>query len=286
MLFGRKEDVEAVTDMDSLAALVEKLRLEHPEGSITGAFSARQELLQLMVVNSGAWLDGKELNTQAISDFLNQALRIYKADMEGVSKEELEVWGENKTAWTLGSLATLTSGDRVQIMAGKAGNMLMDMGAVSKVAAEQGYVFDLWPTEEGTGFLPIDKLAVSASSTQQDLAMSFVKLMLGEEYQKMGNGFPVNREAFDRQFENDGEITLGTGWKIGGNEFEFSYGYPTEDVVDRVKELAEKADRNLEGNVVLEEAVLEFGVQVLAGTMSAEQAVKEIQQKSAIYLSE
>ena len=53
-----------------------------------------------------------------------------------------------------------------------------------------------------------------------------------------------------------------------------------------MKELAEKADRNLEGNVVLEEAVLEFGVQVLAGTMSAEQAVKEIQQKSAIYLSE
>lgn len=286
MLFGRKEDVEAVTDMDSLAALVEKLRLEHPEGSITGAFSARQELLQLMVVNSGTWLDGKELNTQAISDFLNQALRIYKADMEGVSKEELEVWGENKTAWTLGSLATLTSGDMVQIMAGKADDMLMDMGAVSKVAAEQGYVFDLWPTEEGTGFLPIDKLAVSASSTQQDLAMSFMKLMMGEGYQKMGNGFPVNREAFDRQFETDGEISMGTGWKIGGNEFDFSYGYPTEDVVDRVKELAEKADRNLEGNVVLEEAVLEFGVQVLAETMSVEQAVKEIQQKSAIYLSE
>ena len=73
--------------------------------------------------------------------------------------------------------------------------MLMDMGAVSKVVDEQGYVFDLWPGEEGTGYLPMDKLAVSASSTQQEQAVNFVKLMLGEEYQKMntGSGFPVNR---------------------------------------------------------------------------------------------
>lgn len=66
--------------------------------------------------------------------------------------------------------------------------MLMDMGAVSKVVDEQGYVFDLWPGEEGTGYLPMDKLAVSASSTQQEQAVNFVKLMLGEEYQKMNTG--------------------------------------------------------------------------------------------------
>lgn len=288
LLFGRKEDVEAVKDMDSLAALVEKLRQENPEGSITGAFSARQELLQLMVVNSVGWLDGKELNTQAISDFLNQAQRIYKADMQGVSKEELEVWGENSTAWNMGSMVTLTAGDMVRIMAGTASNMLMDMGAVSKVVDERGYVFDLWPGEEGTGYIPKDKLAVSASSTQQEQAVSFVKLMLGEEFQKMntGSGFPVNREAFDKQYENDGEMSMGGSWKVNGEEVMFSYGYPAEAVTAKVKELAQNAEISLEGNVVLEEAVVEFGVQVLTGSMSVEQAVKEIQQKTAIYLSE
>ena len=288
LLFGRQEDVEAVKDMDSLAAVVEKLRQENPESSITGAFSARQELLQLMEVNSVGWLDGKELDTQAVSNFLNQALRIYKADMQGVSKEELEVWGETERAWSLGGLAALTVGDKIKIMAGTASNMLMDMGAVSKVVDEQGYVFDLWPGEEGTGYLPMDKLAVSASSTQQEQAVNFVKLMLGEEYQKMntGSGFPVNRAAFDSQDESDGEMSMGTGWKVGGKDMQFSYGYPTEAVTTRVKELAQNAEISLEGNVVLEEAVVEFGVQVLTGSMSVEQAVKEIQQKTAIYLSE
>ena len=118
--------------------------------------------------------------------------------------------------------------------------------------------------------------------------MNFVKLMLGEEYQKMntGSGFPVNRAAFDSQDETDGEMSMGTGWKVGGKDMEFSYGYPTEAVTTRVKELAQKAEISLEGNVVLEEAVVEFGVQVLTGSMSVEQAVKEIQQKTAIYLSE
>lgn len=288
LLFGRQEDVEAVKDMDSLASVVEKLRQENSEGSITGAFSARQELLQLMVVNSAGWLDGKELDTRAVSDFLNQALRIYKADMQGVRKEELEVWGDTDRAWSLGSMAGLTIGDMIKIMAGTADNMLMDMGAVSKVVEEQGYVFDLWPGEIGTGFLPMDKLAVSASSPQQEQAVNFVKLMLGEEFQKMnaGSGFPVNRAAFDSQGETSGEMSMGTGWKVGGKDMEFSYGYPTEAVTARVKELAQKAEHSLEGNVVLEEAVLEFGAQVLTGSMSVEQAVKEIQQKTAIYLAE
>ena len=79
---------------------------------------------------------------------------------------------------------------------------------------------------------------------------------------------------------------MGAGWKVDGKDMQFSYGYPTEAVTARVKELAQKAEISLEGNVVLEEAVVEFGVQVLTGSMSVEQAVKEIQQKTAIYLSE
>ena len=46
--------------------VVEKLRQENPEGSITGAFSARQELLQLREVNSVGWLDGRELDLSLI----------------------------------------------------------------------------------------------------------------------------------------------------------------------------------------------------------------------------
>ena len=130
-------------DLSTYAQLVEKLRTERPESSITGAFNATQELKQLLLVNSSSLLEDRKLNTQALTELLIQAARIYQADMEGIGKEELEVWGDNKNAWTIGSIATLTAGDMVGIMAGNAEGMLSDMGAVSKVSEDNGYVFDL-----------------------------------------------------------------------------------------------------------------------------------------------
>ena len=40
MICGKKEDVESVKDLSTYAQLVEKLRTERPESSITGAFNA------------------------------------------------------------------------------------------------------------------------------------------------------------------------------------------------------------------------------------------------------
>lgn len=127
MICGKKEDVESVKDLSTYAQLVEKLRTERPESSITGAFNATQELKQLLLVNSSSLLEDRKLNTQALTELLTQAARIYQADMEGIGKEELEVWGDNKNAWTIGSIATLTAGDMVGIMAGNAEGMLSDM---------------------------------------------------------------------------------------------------------------------------------------------------------------
>lgn len=288
LICGRKEDVESVRDLSTYADLVEKLRAQRPGGSITGTFNAAQELKQLLVVNSAGLLQDRKLNEEALTELLNQAIRIYQADMAGISKEELEVWGDSRNAWTIGSTASLTAGDLVGIITGSAKGMLSDMGAVSKVAEEKGYVFDLWPGMDGTGFLPANKLAISAASSQMQLAESFVRLMLGTEIQKLdsGDGLPVNREAFGSLSHRDDQISIGSGWKVGSREFHFFYGGPSAASADRLKELAEQADHSLEGNAFLEDVVVRYGVLALTGQMTVEQAVKEIQQKSAIYLAE
>ena len=46
---------------------------------------------------------------------------------------------------------------------------------------DNGYVFDLWPGMDGTGFIPANKLAIAAGSSQTELAKSFVKMMLSTE---------------------------------------------------------------------------------------------------------
>lgn len=288
MICGEKEDVEAVKDLATYAQLVEKLRAKRPESSITGVFNATQELKQLLTVNSSSLLQDRKLNMEALTELLNQAVRIYQADMAGISKEELEVWGENNNAWTIGSLANLTVGDMIGIMAGNAESMLGDIGAVSKVSEEKGYVFDLWPGMDGTGFIPTNKLAVSAGSSQTELAKRFIELMLDTEIQKTnsGVGLPVNREAFDIMSDIGDQVSMGGSWKLGGREIHFSYGGPSRASADRLKELVEQADHSLEGNTFLEDVVVQYGVSALTGSMSVEEAVREIQQKSAIYLAE
>lgn len=288
MICGEKEDVEAVKDLATYAQLVEKLRAERPESSITGVFNATQELKQLLTVNSSSLLQDRKLNMEALTELLNQAVRIYQADMAGISKEELEVWGENNNAWTIGSLANLTAGDMIGIMAGNAESMLGDIGAVSKVSEEKGYVFDLWPGMDGTGFIPTNKLAVSAGSSQTELAKRFIEMMLDTEIQKTssGVGLPVNREAFDIISDVGDQVSMGGSWKLGGREIHFSYGGPSRASADRLKELVEQADHSLEGNTFLEDVVVQYGVSALTGSMSVEEAVREIQQKSAIYLAE
>lgn len=288
MICGKKEDVEAVKDLATYAQLVERLRAERPESSITGVFNAAQELKQLLTVNSSSLLQDRKLNTEALTEFMNQAVRIYQADMAGISKEELEVWGENNNAWTIGSLAQLTAGDMIGIMAGNAEGMLGDIGAVSKVSEEKGYVFDLWSGMDGTGFIPTNKLAVSAGSSQTELAKRFIELMLDTEIQKTnsGVGLPVNREAFDIMSDMGDQVSMGGSWKLGGREIHFSYGGPSKASADRLKELVEQVDRSLEGNTFLEDVVVQYGVSALTGSMSVEEAVSEIQQKSAIYLAE
>lgn len=56
--------------------------------------------------------------------------------------------------------------------------------------------------------------------------------------------------------------------------------------MERLKELVEQADHSLEGNTFLEDIVVQYGVSALNGSMTVEAAVREIQQKSAIYLAE
>ena len=79
---------------------------------------------------------------------------------------------------------------------------------------------------------------------------------------------------------------MGGSWKLGGREIHFSYGGPSRASADRLKELVEQADHSLEGNTFLEDVVVQYGVSALTGSMSVEEAVREIQQKSAIYLAE
>lgn len=288
LILGKAEDIDSVNDLETLAALTERLSAGLKDSTVTGAVTAQQELTQLFAVCSPAWLSGGELDEAALREFLTQAKRIYEADRVGITAEYAEMFGNYDGPTVVGSRATDIMIGKGKIAFGNARMMLLDVGGIAHfIEEEEGYSFKLWSGQGGTGFVPVNKMAISAQTMRVEEAENFVRLMFSKQAQSvtMGECFPVNRAAFDELCKWQDQWIGGSAQGPNG-EVEFGNGWPGEETTSRFKALVEQADQYLEGNVVVEEAVLKYGPQVLTGALSVEKGTEEIKKAVAIYLSE
>lgn len=287
LILGKTEDIAEVTDLESLADLTVRLGENLTEGTVTGAMNAQQELTQLFAVCSPAWLEGGQLDEEALAEFLTQAKRMYEADRAVISPDITEILSDYPGPFPIGSQVNYIMMEMGQMAFGAAKMMLLDIGSISYIMEEGGYSFDLFGGQCGTGFIPVNILAISAQTKRGEEAEDFVRLILSEQVQDvtMGDCFPVNKASFDKMCEWKDQWVGGT-WKLPDGEREYGNGWPNEETTKRLKKLVEQADQSLEGNAVLEEAVLQHGVQALNGVMSVEECVKAIKRTVSIYLSE
>lgn len=288
LIVGKEEDIVTVTDLESLADLTERLAQDVEYGCVTGSMKAEQELYQLLCVCSPAWLAGGELNEEALAGFLTQAKRIYDADRSRLDPELIEKFNYAESAMPVGVKADHMMIGIGKLAFGEASRMLMDVGAIGHFTEEEeGYAFDLWSGQAGKGFVAADKLAIAAQSAHGEEAERFVRLVLSYEVQSvnMGEGFPVNRSAFEKMCEWQ-ESSIGGTWRGPDGDVEYGNGWPKAETTDRLRELVEQAKVCLEGNDVLNEAVIKYGAQVLEGSMSVEDGVRLIKKEVSIYLSE
>lgn len=289
LITGKAADIDSVTDLATLADLTERLSEGLENSTVTGAMTAQQELAQLFAVCSPSWMSKKKLNETALAEFLTQAKRMYDADMAGITPDILERFSnDDGGARSIGSRVTEMMVNMGKIAFGNAKMMLLDMGSIAHfVEEEEGYSFKLWSGQCGTGFVPANKLAVSAQTVRSEEAESFVRFMLSKQVQSvaLGDCFPVNRAAFDALCVWN-EQSVGGSFHGPDGEVRFGNGWPKEETSGRFKELVEQADQPLEGNAVVEEAVLKYGPLVLSGSMTVEEAVQQIKKEVSIYLSE
>lgn len=290
MICGKEEDISKVKDLKSLADLTERLRAQRTGGSITGCYTARQVIGQLMVMSEGIFLDGRRLNTEAVTEFLTQAKRIYEAEKQGISAYEREQFGSGSDVWSIGNKGDFLGTGQIGVAFGLADGMLDDIGAMQALEGK-GYTFALLPSQKGTGFVPVGQLAVASNSTRAETAEAFLKTMLSCEVQSIGmsDGFPVNLKAFDRACEGTGmeDVSMGSSWDLeDGARADFSFRYPSREYTARFKEMALAVSHNLEGNRIVKEAVLKYGTLALEGKQEIEDAAADIQKAVSIYLAE
>ena len=305
MLVGDKEAIRKVTDLSSLADAAEALREANPKGSLTGLATEEKVLRTLGITCSGTWTDPKTgaINEEKLTDFLNQAKRIFQAEAAGLEEEELAAYKrryENSLDWN-GAMEYFADASSCGISVAM-GEQKMGVGVISMVDGdfnmistlanqEENFGYEMWQGQISGGFVPKGMIGVSSGAGDSELAREFFRFLYGRELQDIetATGLPVNMASFEQLKENprpeDQGISIGTS-DADGESFHLDIKWSKAEDFGILKGMAESVQSVCAGDAVIEEVVYEVGQKALNGSSSVEDVVEEIKKKAAIYLAE
>lgn len=161
---------------------------------------------------------------------------------------------------------------------------------------KNGIVSIGYPSENGSGLmLSADSaLAVSASCQHKDVAWSFIKTLLEEDYQNNLWNFPVLASAFDSKMaetkeksyymDGDEKVYYDNTYYLGDTEY--TVEPLTEEQVQQFKTEVENAQLSGAYDSDIFEIIQEEAAAFFAGDKSAEEVSSLIQNRVSIYLGE
>lgn len=304
MIQGKTEDVNAVTDLTTLADMLESHQAEYGATKMPIPLIVSPKLLlqSLADTSSPAWVneDGT-LNETEISEYLKQANRIYQTYAEimkeSLSEDELSYLSESEYdrfsyGVSTGSL-NLLGGTFVASLGG-----LYSADQLSFVySAEQkdnSLTSALWNGQAENVFIPCSVIGISAKAQEKDAAQRFVEYLFSQSSQEMSGstGFPVNQAAYE------GETYWDLGGKDGvvsvmsssntetGETIEMDILQPSDEAISRIQELGKTLTVPSRTNQIILNAVSEAGARYLNGEIGLEEAARAAIQEVNLYLSE
>lgn len=308
-----QENMTGVSDLTTLADMIEKLRSEHPGEGIIETYSKDMILNALMPVSAPLWIeDGGRLNTEEMAAYLEQTKRIYDACMEGLPEKLLQQYLDLeqegvKSGDEISAYNDLMGGG-VQIVAGNAKVALGEL----KNAYNYAFLKSVNKTEKGAdcqtalmpgsvkdSFCPYALMGINAASGQGELAGGLLREALSKDTQSLiyPSGFPVNEAGLQTYLETQGGqlhswakpgmIASGFGFSDDdGTHITMSIYVPTEQETKELYDLLSSVRTPYLADTVVEDAVREVGKRYLEDRCSLEEAVELVQEKLAIYMSE
>ncbi len=311
-----KANMTGVSDLSSLADMIEKLRSEHPGEGILETYSEDMILNALMPVSAPLWIgDGGQLNVEEMTAYLEQTKRIYDACMEGLPEKFLQQYLEREQNWVYSSNEVSAyndlQGGAVQIVAGNEKVTLGELKNAYNYAflksvnkAENGEngvncQAALTPGNVKDAFRPYALMGINAASDKVELSGGLLREMLAKDMQSMiyPIGFPVNEEGLQTYIQTlGGQLPDGVkpGEPYGGYGLTDDSGVtiymgiymPTEQEMKELYDLLASVRTPYLSDAVVEDAVREAGKWYLEDRCSLEEAVELVQEKIAIYMAE
>lgn len=315
MYMTNKDDMTNVSDLSSLADMIEKLRNEHPGEGIMRTYSEEMILNALMPVSAPLWIkEAGKLNVEEMSDYLQQTKRIYEACMEGLNEEALQRYQDMAEKGISSSSKLIADSDLqdggLQIAVGNEKVTLGELKnaynysilqSVTKLEnGEYGINCQLAPVPGSVkdSFSPYALMGVSAASEKKELASGLLREVLSEQTQSLiyPTGFPINEAGLTSYLQTlGGQVDWAKpGESCGGFSFTNDDGtmafvityMPTEQETEALYELLSSVHTPYLADTVVEDTVREAGKQYLQGGCSLEEALQKIEEKLEIYMSE
>lgn len=306
LLQGKKEDIDSVTDLTSLADLAEAHKDEYEAFRLFSYSTMSPGLLLkcLTDVNMPAWLkeDGT-LDGDAVASFLEDSNRIYQTSAD-IVKELIAEYGEDSFSALSSEYSRHNMGIGGSTLSVLGGNSQAEFGGLfspselsyvdSVNKADSSLGVKLWDGQSKNTFYPEQIIGISAKSANKEAAQKFLSFLFSEEGQKIGAevGLPVNRTIY----EDVTYWTQGTPGKVisvagtGNNQTEeytkLEICLPSEETVKEIIALGKTLTVPSKDNAIIQNAVLDAGTRYINGELSLEEAVNAVTQEVNLYLSE
>lgn len=309
MIQGAKEDVETVTDLTSLADVVEKHKDEYGLSDENFYkfpfvyFLFPETLLeQFADNNSAAWMktDGT-LDEEKVKKFLEQVGRIYQAGKDGVDQmkaaypqafDDSQAPEYDRSYGIAGENVAAFSGTSLFAVGGVFSPY--DFATVTSFGdLLENQEYKLWNGQVSNCYIPINKIGVSSKSSEKDKALEFVQYLFSEEGQLLSksDGLPVVEKVYDgADYWNQGEegkvLASGGSSSVTGQELYYEIKVPSADKVEAFKQLGKTLTTPILDNAIITSAVCENGVRYLNGEIGLDEAVNAVIQQVNLYLAE
>lgn len=309
VVMGEKKILSDITDLDSFGTAVETLHKEHPDGDIIGIYDAVGVMNRFAAVSAPKWLtESGTLNRESIAKYLEQCKRIYDAQTEGISADILEAYARLdeeyhntysqsiwRIDWTIAwDIFNYISGDKYLLSGWLAAPYVYDecISLERAKGFEESGFMDM-QGECSHVFKPNTLLGISAASTQQDAAKSFMDFFLSKEAQETYYSFPVNKAAYESQaavdesyISEDGAYSYLSMSTQDGTSLDFTVYLASEEQTAALQEMFAALDTAYIRDATLEDAVFDSGSAYIRGEASLEEALDKMEKQIAIYMAE
>lgn len=298
---GLQEDVDRISDLESLADVIEDHQEEYEKFTMPTFFVKDPQLLLrgLAEVSAGAWQkeDGT-LDESAISEYLTQANRIYQTTREIVE----EYWQQEGQEYSfLDGMNISISGSALSLLERSSllalGGMYSssDLSMLYSVEKQEPAITDkIWNGQEENCFIPVQTIGISSKASEKEAAEKFVEFLFSQEGQRIGSeyGLPVNRSVYEdvsawKKKESDEGLGSYSSSNVETGEMVILQTYQApDDVIAHAQELGKTLEKPSIVNEFILSAVADSGSGYLKGELSLDEAVKAILQEVNLYLSE